>query len=198
MSGNINEFKSSFKTDLARPNRFDVSIPIPYVLIPYLSDAKNLSMRCEHADIPGRTFMTTERKIGSTPNQKFPYQTAYNEMTLTFIVGDDMKEKIFFDAWQELINPSQTYNFKYKNDYVVDISINQYNVSNELTYTAALLDAFPVSVSQMDLDWSSDGYHKLSVTFAFTQWRNNSVQALGQSFVNQALSGLSDTINGAL
>jgi hypothetical protein len=28
-------------------------------------------------------------------------------------------------------------------------------------------------VNQLDLDWSSDGYHKLSVTFAYTRWEQN-------------------------
>jgi hypothetical protein len=27
----------------------------------------------------------------------------------------------------------------------------------------------------LDLDWSNDGVHKLSVTFAYTYWRNNSL-----------------------
>jgi hypothetical protein len=32
---------------------------------------------------------------------------------------------------------------------------------------------FQMSVNQMDLDWSSDGYHKLVVTFAYTRWERN-------------------------
>ena len=68
------------------------------VLIPYITSARNLSLRCESAEMPGRTFATTEKKMGSAPVEKFPYHTTYNETTLTFIVSDDMKEKIFFDA----------------------------------------------------------------------------------------------------
>ena len=56
MAGNINEFKSSFKTDLARPARFDVLIPIPVALASYITTARNLSMRCEAVDMPGRSF----------------------------------------------------------------------------------------------------------------------------------------------
>ena len=67
MPGTINDFKSSFTKDLARANRFDVNIPIPLTLIPYIKSARNLVYRCENANLPGRSLMTVEQKIGSNP-----------------------------------------------------------------------------------------------------------------------------------
>ena len=64
MAGSINDFKSSFSKDLARPSRFDVNIPIPLTLLPYIRSSRNLNYRCENAQLPGRTFATTEQKIG--------------------------------------------------------------------------------------------------------------------------------------
>lgn len=194
MAGNINEFKSSFRTDVARPARFDVTIPVPIVLAPYVTTGRNLSMRCENAEMPGRTFETTERKIGSAPVEKMPYRTLYNESTLVFIVGDDMKEKVFFDSWMELINPTTNFNFQYKANYAVDISVNQYDVSNNLTYSAVLREAFPVAINQLDMDWSNEGYHKLAIVFAYKQWNNNTVQSLGQTIVQGAITGLVNDI----
>ncbi|MFZ4414239.1 MAG: hypothetical protein ACOYOV_14245 [Bacteroidales bacterium] len=196
MAGNINEFKSSFKTDLARPARFDVLIPIPVALASYITTARNLSMRCEAVDMPGRSFETAIKKIGSAPVEKFPYHTTYNESTFTFIISDDMNEKIFFDAWMDLINPSTDYNFQYKANYATDISINQYDVTNSLTYSAVLREAFPLTINQLDMDWSADGFHKLSVVFAYKQWNNNTISALGQSLKNAALTGLINDVTG--
>jgi hypothetical protein len=197
MAGSINDFKSSFSTDLARPNRFDVTVPVPLVLIPYVTNARNLSFRCESAAMPGRTFATAEKKLGSAPIERFPYQTTYNEATLTFIVSDNMQEKIFFDAWQELINPTTDFNFQYKANYAVDVSINQYDVTNNLTYSAVLREAFPIAINQLDMDWSTDSFHKLAVVFAYKQWNNNTVSSLGQSVVQGVLSGLLNDITGA-
>jgi len=197
MAGNINSFKSSFNTDLARPSRFDVNIPIPLALASYITTARNLSFRCESVDIPGRTFATAEKKMGSAPVEKFPYQTTYGESTFTFMVSDNMNEKIFFDAWMDLINPSTDYNFQYKANYAVDVSINQYDVSGELTYAAVLRESFPLAINQLDLEWSSDGYHKLAVVFAYKQWNNNTVSSLSQSMKNAALNGLLNNITGA-
>ena len=196
MAGNISDFKASFSTELARPCRFDVSIPVPLTLIPYVNSAKSLTYRCDNAQLPGRTFATAEQKIGSTPVEKYPYQTTYNDIDLSFIIDDDMNQKMFFDAWLNFINPNYNYNFRYKGDYVTSITINQYDVTNQLSYSVDLIDAYPISMNQMDLDWSSDGPHKLNVTFAYTQWKNNSLQALGMELVEAGLENVSDMIGG--
>ena len=190
MAGSIAEFKSSFTKDLARPNKFDVVINTPLVLTQYIGDVKNLTYRCENAQLPGRTFATMEQKIGSNPIEKYPYLTTYNDIDLTFIVDDDMKQKIFFDSWFELINPTYNFNYQYKSNYATTIVINQYDVQNQLTYSVTLFDAYPISMNQMDLDWASDGYHKLSVTFAYTYWQNNSLQALGMELVDAGISAV--------
>lgn len=197
MAGSIADFKSSFKTDLARPNRFDVQIPIPLGISYYVSSSRLLKLRCENAELPGRNISTTALKVYNI-EEKFPYQTTYNDINLTFIVGDDMSEKKLFDAWLEWINPTYDYNFKYKSDYASLIRINQYDVKNELTYSVDLLDAYPIAVNQLDLDWSNDGYHKLNVTFTYTQWKNYSIEAMAQELSSQNLLRTNGTLSADL
>ena len=187
MAGSIADFKASFSKDLARPSRFDVNVPIPIGLLPYREIGRTLRMRCENAELPGRSISTTTMKIYGV-EEKFPYQTAYNDISLTFIVGDDMAEKKFFDAWLNWINPTINYNLKYKADYAVPLTVNQYDVKNELSYSVTMLDTFPIAVNQLDLDWSSDGHHKLTVTFAYTSWRNNSLEALGMELLETTIA----------
>jgi len=195
MAGSITEFKSSFGNDLARPSRFDVTIPIPITLIPFRNTAKQLSLRCETAQLPSRTLATVEQRYGSNPIEKYPHQPYYNDLELTFIVSDDMSEKIFFDSWLELINPSYTFNFKYKADYAVTMQVNQYDVTNNKSYAINLIDAYPISVNQLDLDWSSTEHHKLTVVFAYTYWQNNSLQSIGSSLLQTALSKITAGIS---
>lgn len=196
MAGSISQFKSSFTKDLARPNKFDVNIPVPLTLIPYVNNAKSLIYRCENANLPGRNFATVEQKVGSNPVEKYPYLTTFNDIDLTFIIDDDMNQKVFLDAWMNFINPTYNYNFRYKGDYATVITINQYDVTNKVSYSINLYDAYPVSMNQLDLDWSADGYHKLVVTFAYTYWQNNSLQAYGMQLVDAGLAYVSDAIGG--
>jgi hypothetical protein len=187
MAGSIAEFKASFNTELARPNKFDVDIPIPIGLIPYRGTAQQLKFRCETAELPGRTLATTSMKIYGV-EEKFPYMSSYSDLSLTFIVSDDMSEKKFFDAWLNWISPTINYNLKYKGDYAVALRINQYDVQNQVSYSVDLIDAYPIAMNQMDLDWSSDGHHKLTVTFAYTSWRNNSLEALGMELLETTIA----------
>lgn len=190
----LQEFKSSFKTELARPARFDVEIPVPLKLVAYLGTGRNLRLRCENAELPSKTFATTERKIYG-PTEKHPYLTTFNDSTFTFMISDDMSEKKLFDAWMNLINPKTTYDLNYKNDYATGITVNQYNVKNEKTYSITMIDAFPISVNQLDLDWSNENsHHKLAVTFAFYTWENNSIAAFAEDLIN---AGVSTAVNMA-
>jgi hypothetical protein len=195
MAGNINDFKSSFQKDLSRPHKFDVNIPIPLTLIPYIKSAKSLAYRCENAQLPGRTFATAEQKTYG-PIEKYPYLNTYSDIDMTFIVDDDMTQKIFFDAWLNYINPLYNNNMRYKGDYSTVITVNQYDVTNQISYSVNLYDAYPISINQMDLDWSSDGYHKLNVTFAYTYWQNNSLQALGMELVDAGINAVNNIIGG--
>lgn len=189
----INNIVSSFKTDLARPSRFDVYIPAPYTLLAmsgFINDTKGLSLRCENAEMPGRALATTDRKIGSVPVFRIPYQSMYNEMNMTFIVDGDMNVKLFFDLWMESINPTSNYNFRYPKDYITDIAITQYDMSNKITYKSILLNAYPLSVNQLDLDWTADTYHKLNVTFAYTNWTFGTINQIGKDALTQILSSV--------
>lgn len=178
MPGSIADFKASFSTDVARANRFDVILNVPITLL-YVSPTsqRKLTYRCESAQLPGRTFATMDRKTYG-PIEKLPYLTTYNDIDLTFLIDDDMKTKFLFDSWLDLVNPKITNNFNYRNSYATSMTINQYDVANNLKYSVELVDSYPISINQMDLDWSNDSIHKLHVTFAYTKWYNNSISNL--------------------
>ena len=195
MAAHINDFLGSFKKDVAKPSRFDVQVNIPLILAPYVTTARQLSFRCESAQLPGRALMTAERKIGSAPLQKVPYQTTYNDAQMTFIVTNDMTEKVLFDAWLEAINPSSNYNFNYKANYVSDILVNQYDSGDNLIYQVQLIDAFPIEVNQLDLNWDDQDYHKLAVVFAYTNWAETMVTDITKTLETAAVGGLINDLN---
>lgn len=168
----ITEFISSFTEELSKPSRFKV-IFNPVSVNSQLSkilDAKTLALRCETASLPGRSIATADMRIYG-PTEKFPYQSVYDDISLTFICTDSMAEKKFFNQWMEIINPENNWNINYKKNYVMDIEIDQYDNSDTVTHSIKLVDAFPINVNELALDWSTtDTYHKLSVTFAYTYW----------------------------
>jgi hypothetical protein len=175
----VRNFVDSFrKTELARQSRFEVVFTIPNQLTtqlnqdknsPYYIDSQDLTLRCENAQLPSRTLMTTEQKIyGFT--EKYAYESSYTDAEFTFYVSDNMKEKFLFDNWLNIVSPKNTYNMNYKSDYDTTVTINQYSLTGNYSYRTYLRKAFPIAVNQLDLDWSSDSVHKLTVVFAYSDW----------------------------
>ncbi len=169
-TGSISNFLSSFNKELARPNHFDVEISAPSGLVKYNNVLKDvLRYRCESTELPGRSLMTSSMKIYGV-EEKFPYMSSYNDISLTFIVSDDMTEKKFFETWIDYIHPSATFNFKYKDKYSSNVTITQYDLKKTESYQVLLKRAYPIAVNPLSLDWGSDGYHKLTVTFVYDYW----------------------------
>jgi hypothetical protein len=151
--------------DLARPNRFTAQITYPPLV-----NRSGTKVICEAAELPGITYATTEQKFGSNPIEKFPYHVQFNDINLTFIVAEEMAIKNAMNDWMNVISPNTGYNFKYKKDYAGTVTITQYSGTDVPVHQVKLIDAYPISVNQLDLDWSSEGYHKLTVVFAYTYW----------------------------
>lgn len=174
-TGSISNFLSSFNKELARPNHFEVSISLPLALSNYSDSGRLLSLRCESTELPGRSLMTTSMKIYGI-EEKFPYLSSYNDISLTFIVSDDMIEKKIFESWLDYIHPSATFNFKYKDEYSSNVTITQYDLKKTNSYQVRLRRAYPIAVNPLSLDWGSDGYHKLTVTFVYDYWENTDIE----------------------
>jgi hypothetical protein len=136
--------------------------------------SRYLALQCEAAELPGRTLMTHEAKVYG-PTYKVPHQTQYNEMTLTFLCTNEFWERKLFDRWIEAIHPSDTNNLRYAKDedtrYMTPIKVIQYDDFIKQIYAVELVDAFPIGVSAQPLSWAEDGFHRLSVQFAYQRYK---------------------------
>lgn len=160
----------------------------------YAPFMRDLTYLCESAEFPGRGFMNADVKGYYGPDFKIPYQAEYQETAMTFLCRTDSFERQFFDDWMEVINPTNTFDFSYKDDYVCQIEMYQFGeqgrrttteardgasftspTSNEFTepvatYAWTLHEAYPLLVSPQPVTWADDNYQRLSVSFTYTKW----------------------------
>ena len=131
-----------------------------------------LDFMCHQAELPGKTFKTTDvRTYGS--NFSMPHMDVYSDIILNFIVGADMMERHFFDAWSYTIQDPDTSDFNYVNDYSTTMDIYQLNEFNVATYGVRFFQCWPITIGQMNLDYSQKNqYHWLPVTFEYRKWIN--------------------------
>lgn len=186
---------------LAKSCRFVVRINPPKVFAPSATGRNNLFRDlvylCEAAEMPGRGFVSADVRYYG-PNQKLPVQTQYEDTTMTFLCRSESYERQFFDDWMNLINPVNSFDFNYREDYETTIEIMQFaeyadtpveptvgpnrglnqagpKVPKE-TYRITLYNAYPMLVNPQQMTWADDQYLRLSVTFTYHKWKRDNYQ----------------------
>jgi hypothetical protein len=75
----------------------------------------------------------------------------------------------------EAIIPSDTNNLRFpkgvQSRYLTNIKIIQYDDFIKQIYAVELMDAFPIGIAPQSLSWSEDGFHRLSIQFAYQRYR---------------------------
>jgi hypothetical protein len=184
---------------LSRPNRFSVQIAPPALftgaatgavtnlnpgITPPTADyfrmlgvqsadmTSRLDFMCNNAEFPSRSFGTTDaRTYGST--FKMPHVDTYADFTLSFIVGSDMVEKDFFDAWVYSIQDPESADFNYVAEYATTVDIYQLDEFDTATYGVRAYQCWPVALGQLKLAYDDrNTYHVYPVTFTFRKWIN--------------------------
>jgi hypothetical protein len=135
--------------------------------------SRYLALQCETAELPGKTLQTADVKIYG-PIFKVPYQTQYTETSLTFICTNEFYERKLFDKWLEAIMPTDTNNLRYpkgnSSNYLSKIRIIQFDDVVKQIYAVDLIDAFPIGIASQPLSWADEGFHRLTVQFAYQKF----------------------------
>lgn len=132
-----------------------------------------LALQCESAELPGKSFVTEDVKIYG-PTFKVPYQVQYGETTLNFICTNDFYERKLFERWMEAIMPTDTNNLRFpkgqNSKYMTEITVKQYNDDVKQIFGVTFKDAFPINIAAQQLNWGDDGFHRLSIQFAYQRY----------------------------
>jgi hypothetical protein len=169
-----------FKSEAFRSNKAGEPIQNTGARIDYFNELKldlssmypRLDVMCQKAELPGASFSTSDvRTYGSY--FKMPYVDTYSDLTLEFIVGRDMAERRFFDAWRYTIQDPETGDFNYVDEYATTLDVYQLDEFDTATYGVRFFQAWPITVGAMGLCYSNfNQYHTLPVTFTYRKWMN--------------------------
>lgn len=159
-------------TGFSKSNRFLVSFNFRSGVLAQLSYTDTdrlLTFKCEQAEFPGREFMTSDARIYG-PMYKSPYMSSYGDVNLTLLCDSSLTQKQIMETWMSSINTPYSFDFNYRDSYIADVTIEQYNELNEQTFACTLREAYPVSITPLQTNWADDGYHKLQVTLTYRYW----------------------------
>ena len=171
---------SSAYGGLAKSSRYVIRI-IPQgkflLQLGYSDFMKQLPYLCEVAEMPGRSFLNMDHRYYG-PAFKIPYQSVYEDTTMTFLCRTKSYERQFFDDWMEIINPTNLWDFNYRDDCMAEIQVYQladYGETANATAPAAMyqwtiFQAFPIVVNAQPVTWADDNFQRLTVTFTYDHW----------------------------
>ena len=168
MPSNISDFISYVgENGTARPNRYWVKFDVPQ-----LGSLGNMAMYCRTASMPGRSFQTVMQRQLNVPF-KIPYVASYDDVSFTFSLSDNLKERIFFEKWQALMYDENSALMNYYDTYRGTTTIEQLDRQDNATYSILLREAYPVALSNVDYAYdNNDTLQQMTVTIAYRYWTN--------------------------
>lgn len=168
-----------------KSNRFALKVSKLPGFVDYLTaeDLRNLTFLCDSLEFPGQSLTATERRYPGEFKKRIPYLRDSNEVTLSFYFPEDTPIYQMFSGWIYNSSPSATTN-QYYDDIVCDLNLAQFSEIDTLMNIAfgenkdlvrsqvevlvvTLRNAYPINMASLPSNWSDDGYHKISVTFAY-------------------------------
>ncbi len=170
------------KVGLASPNKFEVSISPPSSLQYGSDEMKGFSIMCESASIGGRTVQSM-LDIQYGIRREIAYGAPqYTPLSLAFLCSEKMTEKLKLDAWSNLCvdatgggsgeNELAPFNVGYYDEYKGNIKVTKLDKSGEEVLTIEYLDAWPKTISQVDLNHSTkDSTLRVTAEFSYTYWK---------------------------
>ena len=161
---------------LVRSCRFAIRLnPIGSKIREYESFCRDFTYLCEIAEMPGRGFMNLDVRYYG-PSHKLPFQSTYEDINFTFLCRAESVERQFFDDWMYEINPINSFDFNYRDDYRSEIDIFQFSESTEdgkdpyATYAVTLHNAYPLLLNPQPMTWGDAQFQRLVVSFTYTHW----------------------------
>jgi hypothetical protein len=161
----IKDFIAQVKTNgLARTNRYAVILNPPKSIS---SDSiRTVLLFCDQITLPGINYSTVQnRTFGEF--REVPYEKLYDPCNLSFYVDTDMKVKSFFDNWVNAISDPVTRTYNYYNNYVTDITIQVQDLNEKTKYQITLVECYPKSINNIQLDYASKDVMKLQVQMQY-------------------------------
>lgn len=138
----------------------------------------------EAFNIPGRALQTSEhRRQGVGPMYRMPVgSTTQNTTTLTIISDGEGKFYKFFYLWMASIvrtegmkkswdtpdtHGSFPYEVAYFNEYASTVKFIEANTRMDVITETELLGAYPVSISEKQMNWNNTGLMQFTVEMAY-------------------------------
>ena len=173
----LNDFIAQVKTiGMARTNRFSVILTPPQKLARLGNTGlQYLLLFCDQVQIPGLNLATIQnRTFGEF--REVPYEKLYGDIQMSFYVDNNMTVKSMFDDWMNLIQSPTSRSFEYYDNYTTSMQIEVEDTSNRLRHRTYIYEAYPKTISPIQMDYASKDVMKLQVNMQYKYWKSETFE----------------------
>lgn len=134
---------------------------------------RDVAYQCKAITLPSRGLTTVADETIYGPARNLVQGYTFGDVTATFYCHNDLREKKFFETWQRIAFNPQTFAMGYYDDYVGNVKIYTLDQQNNRRYGVELVEAFPETISEQQLDSAPAGsVLEVGVGFKYRYWRN--------------------------
>lgn len=146
---------------------------------------------CSAIEMPDRDVQLKEvRQHG--PTHKIAFDHKSNDITATFYTDKFMRERSYFEAWQESAFSLTSHNYNFYDNYVSDINIFQLgnfasrNERDDVTYAVQMFSCYPKTISPVSYSHEENAIQTFQVTFSHRYWINYFLDRQGNIELGQS------------
>jgi hypothetical protein len=149
---------------------------------------RQINIHCDSVTMPGRDLTQQEVQYGTDVKRNMVQAHTYEgNITATFYADKYMRERTFMEAWQNICVDPVSHTAGYYDDYVGKMHIYQLAADSEIgrdmpSYAIEAMDVYPATIGVQELSYSAEGIAKVTVQFAYKQWRNLGSETSGIDF----------------
>jgi hypothetical protein len=132
-------------------------------------ESKSVSLRCEKCQLPGTTISSSPDTNIYGPTREIAESVLFaGSTTMDFQASSDLRERVFFEKWQQKCYNPETWNIGYYSDYIGSIDVYLLDVNNQRRFGIKLHEVWPKTIAATDVSGAkASDIIKISVTFQF-------------------------------
>jgi hypothetical protein len=146
-----------------------ISESIQSPLFKYREDLRNMSLRIDSFELPGKSLSTKEVKHYG-PFKKIPYAMTYEDLQVNILLSQNMIERNIISDWMDYIYNYNSSKLRYFDDYVTEILVTTLNNQNEKIHIVKFIDAYPIGIGEISYSYSNAESSTIPITFAYRKW----------------------------
>ena len=134
---------------------------------------KDVAYQCHTIALPSRALTTVADETIYGPARNLVQGYVFGDVSASFYLHSDLREKKFFETWQRIAFNPQTFAMGYYDDYVGNVKIYTLDQQNNRRYGVELVEAFPETLGEQTLSGAvATSAMEITVGFKYRYWRN--------------------------